>query len=268
MGGSDSFRPRGDRDHAHHHGSLPGLEEDDEIPGSPTPMLHAHERRLHHAAGSSQRSSPAHSLNNGGPSSSLHNHNNGLSSSMSSSTSSHRHDNTNSPNSHSHKPSSSSSSYFRRSCGDLQAAGGEPALSGHRASPSSASLSSDRGRGEVTAAGVPSDSAHALTTPRHARLALSHSDVEGPYRVKHAHQQHHAHLLQTFSSPSAARAPADHVTATSPSSLGNGGQQHPAWRRRVDGGLVTSRADDDDNTTTSGSYTIPPDDDYNPDLMV
>ena len=108
---------------------------------------------------------------------------------------------------------------------------------------------------------------------RHARLALSHSDCEGPYRVKRAEQQQHQQLLQTFSSPNAVAASINN--ASSNTSSNSSQQHHPAWRRAK--GLDTSwrslHRDDDDNTTTSGSYTLSPeadlkDETYNADIMV
>ncbi|CAL1548282.1 unnamed protein product [Lymnaea stagnalis] len=149
---------------------------------------------------------------------------------------------------------SSNHCYIRRSFDQLPAHGiGYPA---------GASTSSARSS--------PSPSINTVTTSpyingqsRHssARLALSHTDVEGPFRVKKAEQQQQ--LLQTFSSPFAAGVPSTNT--------------HPAWRRAK--GLDTSwrsnassHREDDDNTTTSGSYTINHDDvredGYNPDIMV
>ncbi|RUS72974.1 hypothetical protein EGW08_019257 [Elysia chlorotica] len=107
-----------------------------------------------------------------------------------------------------------------------------------------------------------------------ARLTLSNNDVDGPFRVKRAQQNQT--LLKTFSSPYSGSAP-QHGLATPPGP----DSTHPAWRRAR--GLETSwrpnlnlnDEDNDDNTTTSGSYIINPEElhgeengTYNPDIMV
>ena len=106
-----------------------------------------------------------------------------------------------------------------------------------------------------------------------ARLTLSNSDVDGPYRVKRAQQNQT--LLKTFSSPYSSASSPHQQQQQSPGVVSS---THPAWRRAR--GLETSwrpstTPDDDDNTTTSGSYIINPEElhgedngTYNPDIMV
>ena len=182
--------------------------------------------------------------------------------------------------------------YIRRSFDRLPARGlGYPAGASARSSPSpslktfesgthprnaskTSSFSNYNTIGGAGGSNGNSGSGNNLQQQQHlgARLTLSNSDVDGPYRVKRAQQNQT--LLKTFSSP--------YSGSSRPQGASPGPDStHPAWRRAR--GLETSwrpnlnhnDEDNDDNTTTSGSYIINPEElhgedngTYNPDIMV
>ncbi|GFN81717.1 hypothetical protein PoB_000822300 [Plakobranchus ocellatus] len=189
-------------------------------------------------------------------------------------------------NYHTRQQQPSKHCYIRRSFDRLPARGlGYPAGASARSSPSPSLKTFESGThprnsnktssfSNYNTLGADGSSSSGNLHHQGARLTLSNSDVDGPYRMKRAQQNQT--LLKTFSSPYSGGVP---PRAPSPGLLSS--STHPAWRRAR--GLDTSWRpspsnnddDNDDNTTTSGSYIINPEDlhgeenaTYNPDLMV